>query len=1747
MFCLASFYFNVKAAATADFSMSAKQGCVPLTINYSDKSTGSPVKYEWDFGNGNKSTLKNPSAIYYKSGNFTVTLSVWDASGTKSVKTFNPIRVFRSPTAAFSADTVGCVGDLINFKDLSIMADTAITKWTWDYGDGSITNAQNSTHIYTYDDKFTIGLTIVDGYGCKSLETKIKYIRIKPTPKVNFVLSNNYSCSVPINLKGLNSSTGAASYNWSCTNGVVATTKDFFFTISSFGIYSVTLIANGANSCKASLTSGPINIKKLTADFSFPSGNFCQGTALTFTNNTNPASSTNKYVWDFGDGTGDSSKNATKIFNKDGTFTIKLSVKNGACSDEISKTIVIKKKPVVNVNVDDTIGCKVPANIKLNWSSATLSNIVWDWGDKSAKVSSSLNLGSLTHTYTKKWAYNISYKATDANGCSIDEVYPYKIQIGNQHVQIVPDSVKGCIPKTVKFSLDETLFQKVKTYEWTFSDTSVKYNIKNPVRTYYKRGIYFVFVKVTTVEGCVLIDTCTIKLGQKYKPSFYLRPSKQVCNGDTVHFVNTTQPDSLKKFVKFGLKGMLIPKINYGDTNVYFPDSIIHTIVGGRYFIKLMANDNGCIEYSDNFDTVWVHGPYPKIFVKYLDCRYSKARVELISTWSTRTRFTIDDSLYNYTQPFTYTFKNNKINLFKYKAWNDTFNCVDSTSKNRFIPDVKDPEIYSSLSGNCAPASVSLGHNGKVIKQAKWIFPNGDTTSKAKTKFNFTEAGQYVIKLVGYIDSTNCPDTTIFPFNIQGAILKDKVISTGKCLPISLTLLDSTAGTDANTHTWQIGNDYIDAQSLTTNFMVNTIPAGNDTAIVVKHLVQAPNGCLSQRIFYIPYSGPKISYRYKRFTVCDTPVFYFDGFLKDSAHTKFPVQFKWSFSDGSVKNGIKISSKFKTIGINYYTVSCTDASGCSVSFYDSFEVSPNMLQPLFKADPTGRFCPPLQCKFSDLSKTFNAEIVKWEWDFGDGTNSQLQFPEKLYLLPGQYDITLKVTSINGCVAVLKKPGYIIINGPRGKYDFDRGDACLPHKVQFRGVALDSATMEWDLGDGVVTQGNNFTHIYNRRGRYIPALILSDTLGCKYTLPPIDTIEIFDYPNASLKVSGLCYHQPIQVSNSSYSNHEDPTLKSIWLLNNTITSPGKDSLFKPASRGYQDIKLIVENKGTCKDTVNIKIKIFAPNADFKPSKPLVCLGNPLKFDNLSTSDTTIQSYSWDFGDEQNSTIDDPSHTYDKPGQYNVQLIAKDILNCVDTIIKPNAAIVGDTIPPSIVPIRRASVLNNQSTELVFAKYPTFDFTKYLVYKEANGKYYKMAEITNQNDTTYFDRQCNTLTQSYCYKISSENLCLLRSPLSASKEHCTIETKAYGKLDANKVKWSPYIGFDSVEIYEIWRQDYNNPSQYTYINKVKGAVSEYIDTLITCNTRQNYRIIARQYMGFKEHSNSDTATAKPYTINTTTPNTAWRATVENNDYARVEWLNNATSKNGMKAYLLSKQLSSGQVMFSDKYFNLLDTFYDDKNTKVQEHSYVYLVRGIDLCDDTTPISNIAQSILLKCYFDEASQKPALIWNHYHQWDQGVSYYQIEQKMPDGSFVIVGKVSANDTQFIHKEALQNCTPFFKYRVRAISNTNVLMNRATFSLSNEADALPHSTLFMPNAFSPDKNEINEVFGPKGQYISRYKLQIYNRWGELIFETNNCMEGWDGYYKGERCEQEVYLYHLEAMGADKKTYNLKATFHLFR
>jgi gliding motility-associated-like protein len=80
-----------------------------------------------------------------------------------------------------------------------------------------------------------------------------------------------------------------------------------------------------------------------------------------------------------------------------------------------------------------------------------------------------------------------------------------------------------------------------------------------------------------------------------------------------------------------------------------------------------------------------------------------------------------------------------------------------------------------------------------------------------------------------------------------------------------------------------------------------------------------------------------------------------------------------------------------------------------------------------------------------------------------------------------------------------------------------------------------------------------------------------------------------------------------------------------------------------------------------------------------------------------------------------------------------------------------------------------------------------------------------------------------------------------------------------------------------------------------------------------------------------------------------------------------------------------------------------------------------------------------------------------------------------------------------------------------------------------------PDLIFYVPNAFTPDDDQYNQVFKPvfsSGFSAKNYNFSIYNRWGELIFETDQINQGWDGTYHNMRCQDDVYTWKIRLMSA---------------
>ncbi|WP_141241741.1 PKD domain-containing protein, partial [Methanosarcina spelaei] len=145
------------------FSASSISGKAPLNVAFTDKSTGTPSGWIWDFGDGSQSFVQSPMHKYSKAGKYTVSLTVKNDKGSSTVTKTNHITVIDKPVAAFSASPTSGKAPLnVAFTDKSTGSPAS---WQWSFGDGSQSFVQNPVHKYTKAGNYTVSLTIKNAKG----------------------------------------------------------------------------------------------------------------------------------------------------------------------------------------------------------------------------------------------------------------------------------------------------------------------------------------------------------------------------------------------------------------------------------------------------------------------------------------------------------------------------------------------------------------------------------------------------------------------------------------------------------------------------------------------------------------------------------------------------------------------------------------------------------------------------------------------------------------------------------------------------------------------------------------------------------------------------------------------------------------------------------------------------------------------------------------------------------------------------------------------------------------------------------------------------------------------------------------------------------------------------------------------------------------------------------------------------------------------------------------------------------------------------------------------------------------------------------------------------------------------------------------------------------------------------------------------------------------------------------------------
>ena len=265
--------YNAEIAAA--FSASPLSGILPLTVQFSDTSTGDITAWAWDFGDSQTDTLQNPEHTFDQAGSYTVKLKVSGPAGSDSLIRENYIQVFSAELVpAFSASPLsGSFPLTVQFSDIST---GDITDWAWDFGDSTESDLQNPEHIYQKTGVYTVKLTITGPQGTRSL-IKENYITVlPPAPAANFS-AEPLEGIVPLKIKFSDASSGSInSWFWDFGDSTTSEVQNPEHTYNIAGMYTVSLIVTGdggsdtlkiADYIKASWPTGIESTELLPTDY----------------------------------------------------------------------------------------------------------------------------------------------------------------------------------------------------------------------------------------------------------------------------------------------------------------------------------------------------------------------------------------------------------------------------------------------------------------------------------------------------------------------------------------------------------------------------------------------------------------------------------------------------------------------------------------------------------------------------------------------------------------------------------------------------------------------------------------------------------------------------------------------------------------------------------------------------------------------------------------------------------------------------------------------------------------------------------------------------------------------------------------------------------------------------------------------------------------------------------------------------------------------------------------------------------------------------------------------------------------------------------------------------------------------------------------------------------------------------------------------------------------------------------------
>ncbi len=361
---------------------------------------------------------------------------------------------------------------------------------------------------------------------CDSTLTRVVFIAPRPVP----IYTNTTVCLGEVTEFSNTStiSTGTVEYEWDFGNGKSSTLTDPAITYTASGNYTVVLKVTSDRGY-VETSSQTVTVKEIPSP-NFDITNACEGTALSFSDNSSLPTGTPVYIWAFGDGNSGSGSTINHSYVAPGIYPVKLTIDVAGCSNSIIKyaTQAPRSKPdfsFTNTKCDNLV---IPFTNATTAPAFGNTGYIWKFGDgiQAAQVSPE-------HTYNVFQVFDVTLVATTDLGC-VDSVSK-QVTLLESPKSAFTSTGQTCTNGDIVFTNGTNIPPgSTNSYEWTFGDGNTSTSI-DPTNIFVSPGTYKTVLKSFSSNGCTGESESTIVINEKPVSEFI---ANNVCLGDETKFSN---------------------------------------------------------------------------------------------------------------------------------------------------------------------------------------------------------------------------------------------------------------------------------------------------------------------------------------------------------------------------------------------------------------------------------------------------------------------------------------------------------------------------------------------------------------------------------------------------------------------------------------------------------------------------------------------------------------------------------------------------------------------------------------------------------------------------------------------------------------------------------------------------------------------------------------------------------------------------------------------------------------------------------------------------------------------------------------------------------------------------------------------------------------------------------------------------------------------------------------------------------